>query len=322
VRSAARSARPRLVPLLLLAALLTTACGPDLSKQNFPRTTVTASAAPDGPITDDAVSFANLRTVDPCALLDATTLADLGTTKADSPDSSSLGQCSVDLSDVGGKELSLHLQLDEITVNTGTTAGTVGGLPLIVDGPDGKDCTATALTSRTPGFGISLYVSYDGGDPCGAGQTALQNVVRRLHDNPARLPQSPGSLVALDFCTLADPATITDVLGRGSDATPYGMHGCSWSGGTATGYLDYDIRTMPGEGTPVDLGNGVTGSQQLETAAGRQCTVTWLHRPTSDGAGEVVSFQYDNYHDDAGADDACGKAATFAKALVPKLPRA
>lgn len=307
---------------LLLAALLTTACGPDLSKQNFPRTTVTASAAPDGPSTDDAVSFANLRTVDPCALLSPTTLADLGTIKANSQDSSSLGQCSTDLTDAGGKELSLHLQLDDITINTGNTSGTVGGLPLIVDGPDGDDCTATALISRTPGFGVSLSVSYAGGDPCGAGQTALQNVVRRLHEGPARLPQKPGSLLALDFCTLVDETTITNALGRGSDAEPYGMHGCSWTGGTATGYLDYDIRVIPDEGTPVDLGGGVTGRQELEAGAGRQCTVSWLHLPTADGEGEVVSFQYDNYHDDAGTDDACGKAVAVAKALVPKLPHA
>ncbi|GAB2991006.1 DUF3558 domain-containing protein [Amycolatopsis acidiphila] len=310
------------MPVLLLAVLLTTACGPDLSRQNFPRTTVTASAAPDSPITDDAVSFANLRTVDPCALLDTATLADLGTVKADSTDSSSLGQCSADLTDAGGKDLRLHLQLDDITINSGNTSGTVGGLPLIGDGPDGASCTATAVTSRSPGFGVSLYVTYDGGDPCGAGQNALQNVVRRLHDHPARLPQPPGSLIALDFCTLVDEATITDVLGRGSETSPYGMHGCSWSGGTATGYLDYGIRSTPGGSPAVDLGNGVTGYEQLETGAGRECTVSWLHRPTADGEGEVVSFQYDNYHDDAGEDDACGKAATVAKALVPKLPRA
>jgi hypothetical protein len=308
---------------LLLAVLPTTACGPDLGRQNFPRTTVTASAAPDGPITDDAVAFASLRTVDPCALLDNSTLADLGTLKAGSQDSSSLGQCSADLTDTGGKDLALHLQLDEITINTGDTSGTVEGLPLIVDGPDGKSCTVTAVTSRSPSFGVSLYVTYDGGDPCGAGQTGLQNIMRRLHDNPARLAQPAGSLIAVDFCALVDEATVTTVLGRGSDASPYGMHGCSWSGGTATGYLDYNVKLVPaadGGETAVDLGNGVTGYQALDTSAGRQCTVEWLHRATADGEGEVVSFQYDNYHDDAGNDDACGKAATLAKAVLVKLP--
>lgn len=308
---------------VLVAALLSTACGPDLGKQNFPRTTVTASAAPEGPITDEAVSFAALRTVDPCALLDNATLADLGTVKAGSQDGSSLGECSVGLTDTGGKELSLHLQLDDIAINTGDNSGTVEGLPLLVDGPDGKMCTATALTSRNPSFGVALYVTYDGGDPCGAAQTGLQNIVRRLHDNPAQLPQPAGSLIAVDFCALLDEAIITTVLGRGSDASPYGMHGCSWSGGNATGYLDYDVKLVPqaGDGeTAVELGNGVTGYQQLESGAGRQCTVEWLHRPTADGEGEVVSFQYDNYHDDAGNDDACGKAQTVAKALLAKLP--
>lgn len=308
---------------MLLAVLLSTACGPDLGKQNFPRTTVTASVAPNGPITDEAVSLVSLRTVDACALLDKSTLGSLGTVQSDSLDSSSLGECSVDLTDTGGKELSLDLQLDEIAINTGDATGTVEGLPLLIDGPDDDSCTVTAVTSRNPSYGVSVHVTYTGGDPCGAGQTGLQNIVQRLHNNPARLPQPAGSLIAVDFCTLVDQDTVTNALGRGSDESPYGMHGCSWSGGTATGYLDYSIKDAPdarGGGTPVDLGNGVTGYQVLETNTGRRCFIDWLHLPTGDGEGEVVSFQYSNYHDDAGNDDACGKSATLVRAVMPRLP--
>jgi hypothetical protein len=114
-------------------------------------------------------------------------------------------------------------------------------------------------------------------------------------------------------------------LGRGSAPQPYGMHGCSWSGGAATGYLDYDLRRTPAadeDERPVDLGNGVTGFQRLDTTAGKQCEIDWQHRPAGEGEGEVVSFKYNNYHDDAGNDDACGKAQTVVKALLPKLPHA
>ncbi|WP_431878125.1 DUF3558 domain-containing protein [Amycolatopsis sacchari] len=326
MRLPARSARPRLFVPVLLGVLLTTACGgPDLSKQNFPRTTVTASAAPDSPIADPAVSLAALRTVDPCALLDSSTLADVGTPRGDGPDSSSLGECTVELTDVGGKNVRLDLKLDDITINPGAATGTVEGLPLLVRGPDGKSCSVTAVTSRSPGYGVNLDVSYQGGDPCGAGQLALRNVVRRLHSSPAKLSKPAGSLIDVDFCTILDEATITNVLGRGSDPTPYGMHGCSWNGGVATGYLDYDEKRVPavGEGeTQVDLGGGLTGVQELRSGSGRTCSIDWLHRPTADGEGEVVSFEYNNFHDDAANDDACGKALTVVKALLPKLPRA
>lgn len=302
------------------------ACGgEDLGRQNFPRTTVTASAAPDGPVADESVSLASLRTVDPCGLLDTSTVGDLGAIKPDSLDNSSLGECAVDLTDTGGKELSLHLKLDDISIRTTGDSGTIEGLPLVVDGPDGKRCTATAITSRSPGYGVSMNATYEGGDPCGAAQTSLRNVVERLHNNPARLPDDPGSLIGVDFCALVDEATVTNTLGRGSNHQPYGMHGCSWSGGNASAYLDYDIRTTPAADDgrqPVDLGGGITGYQKLTTSAGRECELDWQHRPAGEGQGEVVSFQYNNYHDDAGNDDACGKAQTLVKALLPKLPHA
>lgn len=310
---------------VLPAVLVLAACGgPDLAKENFPRTTVTAPAAPAGTVTDPAVSLPALRTVDPCGLLDGATVGDLGGVKPGSLDNSTLGECQADLTDTGGKQLTLHVKLDEITIKTDGGSGTVEGLPLAMEGPDENGCTATAITSKNPGYGISMNARYPGGDPCGAAQTALGDILRRLHDNPARLPTVPGSLLDVDFCSLLDEPTITSTLGRGSAPQPYGLHGCSWSGGTASGYLDYDLRPAPGpdDGQPVDLGNGVTGFQKLDTTAGRECDIDWQHRPAGQGEGEVVSFKYDNFHDDAGNDDACGKAQTAAKALIPKLPHA
>jgi hypothetical protein len=305
--------------------LLTAACGPDLGRQNFPRTTVTASApAADAPITDNAVSLAAQRTVDPCALLDATTLVDLGTVEPGRLQSSRLGECENTVTDTGGKQIDLDLLLGDIVVNTNQATGTVEGLPLTVDKLDDKSCSVVAVTSRSPGSGMTLRTTYEGGDACGAAQSALEKVVQRLHNKPGQLPQPSGSLIAVDFCAVVDDTTITNTLGRGSEKSPYGLHGCTWSGGTVTGYLDYDVTGAPsaddGE-TKVDLGGGLTGYQKLETNAGKRCAISWLHRPTQGDHGEVVRFQYDNYHDDAAADDACGKALTVVKALLPNLPR-
>lgn len=309
---------------MLLAVALTTACGPDLGKQNFPRTTVTASAAPvDGPIDDPAVTLDVQRVVDPCALMDPASLATLGTPDEGARYSDDLGECHDQLTDAGGKQLTLALTLGDLLISSSDPEGTIEGLPLQVDKVDDTSCIASAFTDRNPGLGISVQVGYEGGDSCGAGQTALQKVLQRMHNNPTRLEQSKGTLLPLDFCTLIDDGTITSTLGKGSKGAAYGLHGCSWDGGNASAYFDYRETYAPTaeeDGRQVDLGNGITGYQQLETNAGKRCTIKWLHRPTKDDQGEVVSYQYENYHDDAGADDACGKALTAVKAALPKLP--
>lgn len=307
--------------MLGLAVLLTAACGgPDLARQNFPRTTVSAAAAPA--VDDDAVSVANLRTVDVCGLLDSTTLGVLGTIDPVSVDSYRLGECEVGLTDAVGKKINLELDSADFLVNPSIT-GTIEGLPMSVDDQPGDGCTVTAVASKADSLGVSMHAGYAGGDACGAAQTALHNALRRLHTNPPRLPQPAGSLLPVDFCTVVDDATITGVLGRGSEPSAFGLHGCSWSGGAATGELQFDESTAPTaeDGRPVDLGGGVTGYQKLDTDAGKRCTVTWLHRAAGGGKGDVVTFDYNNYHDDAGNDDACGKAQTVAKAALAKLPR-
>ncbi|KAA9162088.1 DUF3558 domain-containing protein [Amycolatopsis acidicola] len=322
--SPAPSARPRRFFALLLAVSLTTACGPDLARQNFPRTTVTASAAPtDGPIDDPAVTLDVQRLVDPCALMDPASMASLGTEDEDARYSDDLGECHDQLTDAGGKQLRLALTLGDLLTSSADTQGTLEGLPLQVDKLDDTSCLVSVYTSRNPGLGISVQTDYDGGNSCNAGQTALQKVLQRMHNNPARLNQPKGTLLAVDFCTLVDDATITSTLGKGSKPSAYGLHGCTWDGGSATAYFDYRDTYAPtaeDDGQQVDLGNGKTAFQKKETYAGTRCTVKWVHRPTQDDQAEVVSFQYENYNDETGADDACGKAVTVVKAALPKLP--
>lgn len=306
--------------MLGLAVLLTAACGPNLARQNFPRSTVSATAAPAADAA--VVSVANLRTVDPCALLDAASRGSLGTIDADSVDGYSLDECGMDVTDAVGKKMNLQLKLSDFIVGA-TTTGTIGGLPISVDNQNGS-CNVDAVTSTSDGLAISMRASYPGGDPCGAAQTALQNALRKLGADPPRLAQPAGSLVAVDFCTMVDDATITGALGRGSTSSAFGLHGCSWSGGIATGELQLDAGSRPtaDDGDLVDLGGGVTGYQKLETSNGKRCAIKWLHRPDDGRTGEVVTFDYDNYHGDAGNDDACGKAQTVVKAALAKLPRA
>ncbi|MDQ0376940.1 DUF3558 domain-containing protein [Amycolatopsis thermophila] len=322
-------ARPRrFVPVVLIALTVSACAGPDLGKQNFPRTTVTQSSrasAPDGPIDDPAVTLDAQRTVDPCAILQGGAAADVGRTVGDSLYAGGLDSCSIKVTDAGGKEVRLSLQLGDFATSLNAEEmDPVEGLPVRQYKIDEESCTVTAVTSRDPDLGISLQVTYTGGDPCGAGMTALRRVVAKMHAGPPRLNRPSNSLVAVDPCALADDAVVTEVLGRGTTKNPSGLHDCGWSGGTADADLRFTETVEPEEGedgTAVSLAGGVTAYQKKETNAGARCTIAWTHRRTGDGEGEIVKFEYDNYHDDAAADDSCGKARRIVETILPKLPK-
>jgi hypothetical protein len=309
----------------VLAVFVTAACGgADLGKQNFPRTTVPASAqAGDAPVTDAAVALDKLRTVDPCGLIGGSTLADLGTVE-DAPSShSEVDSCTAVLHDAGGKRLQIDLTLGELMIGTEDVTGTVGGLPMAQNKLNNSSCDVTAITSRSPGLGIGVSASYQGGDACSAGQTALEKVLQKLHGNPPQLPQPAGSAIAVDLCAVPDDALMTEVLGRGTEKGPAALHRCAWNGGAANGYLTLSETLVPDntDGEPRVLQpRNVVVYQALRNGAGKQCTLTWLQRATQDGEGEVLSFEYDNFHDDAGNDDACAKAHRVVEAILPKLP--
>lgn len=328
-----RVARPRrFVPLVLLALTLSACGGPDLGKQNFPRTTVTGTSGagvPDGPIDDPAVSLAAQRTVDSCALLRGDTVTGVGMPVPDGPSASGLDSCSIEVTDAGGKRARLSLQLGDFPGISAEAVGTIDGLPVAETNlddaktPEDEGCVVTALTSRAPELGIGFQVTYDGGDACGAGMTALREVVREMHAGPPQLSRAANSVVPLDPCALADDTVAAEVLGRGVTKEPGGLHECHWSGGNATGYLRISETGEPSEGddgTRVDLGRGTSGYQKKGTGAGNSCTIVWTHLATGEGEGEIVKFEYDNFHDDATADDSCGKARRIVDTILPNLP--
>ena len=322
-------ARPRLfVPVVLLALTLSACGGPDLGKQNFPRTTVTQSSGasvPDGPINDPAVSLDAQRTVDPCAMLQGDTVTDVGTPVEDSLGATGLDRCSIEVTDAGGKDLRLSLQLGETASYMADAAGTIDGLALFEQKLDNDPtCFVTVMTSRNPNMGIGFQVTYADGDACAAGTTALRKVVAKMHAGPPQLNRAANSLVPVDPCAVSDDAVTQEVLGRETAKKPVGLHDCSWSGGNATGDLRISETVEPSEGDDgirVDLGGGITGYQKQENNAGARCTIAWTHLSTGDGEGEIVEFTYENFHDDAAGDDSCGKARRIVGTILPKLPK-
>lgn len=319
----------RVTALILGAGLLgvLSACGEDLSKANYPRTTVTPQAqtgqgqVPEGEITDPAVSLSALRGVDVCKLLVDNT-AELG--EAADPYESEWGRCTVDVQDAGGKTIALSLQLGDSVVTPDEATGGVGGLPLIEKKQD-DTCFTTAVTSRQPGLGITVQASYEGGNPCGPGFPLLERILQTVRAEPPKHPQDPGSLRALDPCDVAPTEALTRALTGSPLRDPDRLYSCGFrSDADSDKSVSIDFRSSyPPEATegrtPVDLGNGVQGVQRPSDNIA-SCAVEWVHGPPAEGDSEVVRVDFYDYGDEAKADQACATAVDVAKSLLSKLP--
>ncbi|MEU4246371.1 DUF3558 domain-containing protein [Amycolatopsis sp. NPDC026612] len=322
---------PKLFLLVTALALPLTACGPDLGKSNFARTTVPAAAGAgqvaDGPITDPAVAAAVLRTIQPCQFLtkDALGALGLGTVEDDpSPSSIAFDTCRNKVKDPGGKEIRLELEIGSTLLpRADKTTGQAGGLPVRVEKTGDTDCTVAAMTALNPDLALAVSVTY-AGDPCRPGQTLVEAVVQKVHDSPEKYSTPSGTVLTADPCAMADTAVVTSVV-PSAKPTPSGLHSCEWKDraggpGVTVGFLP-GLPPLVGDGySKVDLGNGVTGFRKQQTGDSARCKVQWQHRPWQGDDVELAQVDYQG--DTDGGGDPCGQAVTVAKNVVTKLPKA
>jgi len=314
-------------------------CGADLAKETFPRSTVPATADLDGgspdPTTatsggatgDEAFTSKNLRRADPCGLLNEDALAEFGT-----PANSRLrdyDKCSNYMKDKSGKELNFTLTVGEILTGADDT-GTfkIGGLPASESELDDKTaCFTNAITESSPKRGITLQMGGAGG-LCEVSRKMLENIVKQVRDGAKPLKVAKGSMVDLDPCEVVDPAVIKSTIGESSESRLDTLHSCTWSAGSASLDLSFEISSNPddlaeaAETKPVDLG-GVKAQKKAEKSAGSdRCRLEWAHAPFPEDRelAEVVSIEFSNYSAKTG-EDTCAKAEAVAKALIPKLPK-
>ncbi|MDQ7804960.1 DUF3558 domain-containing protein [Amycolatopsis sp. A133] len=319
---------PTLFLLVTALALPLTACGQDLGKSNFARTTVPAAAGTgqvaDGPITDAAVAADVLRTIQPCQFLtkDALGALGLGTVEADpSPSSIAFDKCSNKVKDPGGKEIRFALEIGSTTApRADKTTGQAGGLPLRVNKTGDTDCTVAAMTALNPDLALAVSVTY-AGDPCRPGQTLVNAVVQKVHNSPEKYSTPSGTVLTADPCAMADTAVVAAAVPSAKSA-PSGLHSCEWRDrgpAVTVGFLP-GLPPIVGDGySKVDLGNGVTAFQKQATEGSARCKVQWQHRPWQGDDVELAQVDYQGYDDDNG--DPCGKAVTVAKNVVTKLPK-
>ncbi|WP_275291461.1 DUF3558 family protein [Amycolatopsis sp. La24] len=287
------------------------------------------------PITDPAVQAAALRTVDPCALLDAKTLGGVGTPDQSSLSSSEWGECSVNVKDSGGKTVELVLRVGDQLIMSKDPVGKLEGLPLVVDDDKPGSCWVSVVTSFEQSLGITFQTKAPGGDACAPGRAALTKVVQALHSAPPQYKQAPGSVLTTDPCAVAGKQAVETALGQKSFVEPKSLHECDFWSGDDTHYPQVSVHLYQGlpadaeDGQPADLGNGVTAIQKKdEDSSVVSCDATWrkIETPKDDeahGYGEIVSVEFSG-EPTSGLDSAtaCTKAVAVAKTVAPSLGHA
>ncbi len=323
------------VVLFAVAAIVLAGCGQpvDTAKETFERSTVpagqlgTETAATGGkPKTNDPV-FANdeLRTFDPCGLLNDDILAAVGTPEKSRPQD--FGTCSNYMKDKEGQELSVTLYVGE-TINGAEGADkNIGGLPAMESElDDNSACFISVITSTNPNFGLRVQVGGDGEGLCEIGTTVMTSVVDLIRTDPPRRQEKRGTIAPSDPCALVEESAMNTALGVETRVSPYSLHWCNWLGDGVdagiwfrTGYDPKDSTVDPG--TPVDLGSGVTGYQSGTVEGSASCRLEWRHRSTGeDGNDEIIEVHVDK-RKPAEGDNGCPAAIAVAKLLIPALPK-
>ncbi len=326
--------RRRIASALALVAALgaLSACGQNLGKSNFARTTVAAEAGsggdvPSGNINDPAVTPAIMRTIDPCPLVGKEALSDLGAPEDPVPSTSSFGGCRAKVVDAGGKQFSVSVDIGASTYLSetgGAVVTAVDGLPQVErKSKDGKSCDVGVMTLRKPERGVSFSVTYDGGDPCAAARSVAAKGVKSLHSSPAKYPSTAGTLTAVDPCTVADPAVLGAVAPHGA-TSPTTFHACDWTPGSNPRIT---IGFRPGrppqerDGTKKVEVDGITVFQKAGTGSSAECKMEWQHKPWTGEYVELVAVSYQNYDEKKDETASCEKTAKIAKSVISKLPK-
>jgi hypothetical protein len=315
--------------------LLVAGCGTqvDTAKVTYPRTTVPAGQAPpaetsggETPVAkpnDPAFTPEKLRVVEPCGVLDEDLLAEVG--QPEESKHNDFNECANYMADDEGRELNITLTLGVTVTNAVDANQNIGGLPALEDPLEGGDaCFVTVVTSTSPNLGMTVQVGGPTETLCDVGRTVMTSVVERIRTDPPTYDLAKGTLIDLDPCTLLRPDALTEPLGGEVEPRPFDLNQCSWRSPVANLTVRLLLGYDPGgsgDGSPVDLGGGITGYQEKTVAAGASCELEWTHRPFAGDDVERVSVTYEKQAAEEG-EDPCVAAQAIAKTLVTALPKA
>jgi hypothetical protein len=315
----------RLACAVLAAAAVLTACsaGVDTTRSVSARTTVAAptSGADSGPV-DPALTEAKLRAVDPCGLLDARLLGDIGTPSGQ-PSGDPFQGCNAKVT-VNGQQTTITVTLGAAVPELDHDAIALAGLR-VLEAKQDASCTEKAVTQDAPSRAIVVRIDAKGGDPCAVGKQAMTAVIARIRTAPPALPAGDSVMATVDPCTLVDRATVASLVGPQAKLDSSSLHDCAWRQNGMTLEVSAKIGVNPAvpgfdkPPTPVDLG-GVAGYQADSSTSYPSCTVQWADRPLAGDHGEVVTVYVGNGQKTPGV-DTCGHAVAAGKIVVAKLPK-
>ncbi|WP_410663889.1 hypothetical protein [Amycolatopsis sp. lyj-84] len=198
--------------------------------------------------------------------------------------------------------------------NVERTDRTAEGLPLLRSTISGGCDSIVQLPADRK---LGVVVSHPGkdGDPCKAADDMLTAALARLRTHEVDRAGDPASLLPLDPCAVVDPAALTKNVPNTQPA-PRTLRICEWQGGGDTLTVELQRGAYAPEGSPVDLGNGVTGD--IREFGGSNCVVTWQHRPLPDREAEHVAVRLLARE---GSGSPCDRTKEIAASVASRLPK-
>jgi hypothetical protein len=321
------SARARLLGLTCAAVALvgcTSANAVGTPRTHSTRTTVSSDA--NGATSSNNTDFASakLRTIDPCGLLDNTTLSQLG--KSTEPAAQSdIDSCQANLEDGKGKDIDVEVAIGSDHLASNKPTGTIAGLPAKEE-TDSTECEEWLTTQRDPTTGIEVRVVYNASGGCVIARQLAGLVASRIRTNAPQRAAGVNSLAVIDPCDTIDDAQAENLTAVGPDRTAEGLFSCDWSAG------DYDLSvqfTLDGnpkddtyETTPQPVDVGVPAYAFATNDVYPSCDVKWVARTLGHGGdqNEVVDVQFGDVL--GGSLDPCTQAEAAAKIVATKVPHA
>jgi eukaryotic-like serine/threonine-protein kinase len=251
----------------------------------------------------DPVSLDTLRRVDPCKVLADDSVPDVG--RAEPRDSVYFDRCDYTLR--SGSEVTLKLGEPLVMEGMDRPPGEVEGMPVLFSELGGGTCDASVQLPAQQELGITAV-----GESCDTAKATLGEAIKRIRTGAVGYDLPQGTLLPVDPCTVIDKTGAAAILGPVTKVELSRLRECEWtaSGSVRLTFLKMSSGTVDGE--QVDLG-GVTGHL---TRGGESCSLEWSHRPFDENESEDIRIAVSKP-----GGQACQIAETFAKALVPKLPK-
>ncbi|MBO0872227.1 MAG: protein kinase [Pseudonocardia sp.] len=285
------------------------------------------------------------RTADPCSLLSADSVRDLGPARI-APNFISPAVCGVVVTvNHGYLVLSAELQGASVIQPPGDPER-VGVLRVFRQAAQGSACVRTVVLPDQ--LRVHLVAQAVRGPAAGAGEPAADlcemadrgttTAVRALSDHTVTqrpIPDPPNALTSVNLCAVFDRTVLAPVSGLDPGVQTPGLNGwsCAWGRGPTYPYaagaprvFAVTLRLLPPKAANTSIGDrhGVLLPNAVREYP-RSCTVQLQQRtyPDVDGLARQEVLAITVY---AGAqpnpDVACGQATQVAAAVAPKLPPA